>query len=53
MQEALGAREGLDVFFASHHWPVFGAERIRNFISAQSDVMKYPHDQTVRIPPAA
>jgi alkyl sulfatase BDS1-like metallo-beta-lactamase superfamily hydrolase len=49
MQEALEHVKGSDVFFASHHWPVFGAERIRNFISAQSDVMKYLHDQTVRM----
>jgi alkyl sulfatase BDS1-like metallo-beta-lactamase superfamily hydrolase len=49
MQEALEHVKGSDVFFASHHWPVFGAERIQDFISAQSDVMKYLHDQTVRM----
>lgn len=49
MHEALSHVQGSEVFFASHHWPVFGAERIRDFIAAQRDVMKYLHDQTVRM----
>lgn len=49
MHEALAHVQGAEVFFASHHWPVFGNARIREFIAAQSDVMKYLHDQTVRM----
>ena len=37
-----------DVVFNSHQWPVWGAERIRQFIGAQADVYRFIHDQTVR-----
>ncbi len=49
MGDALEHVKGADVFFASHHWPVFGAQRIHEFIASQRDVMKYLHDQTVRM----
>ena len=49
MDESLEHVKGAEVFFASHHWPVFGAQRIDEFIAAQRDVMKYLHDQTVRM----
>ncbi|MBO1737287.1 alkyl/aryl-sulfatase [Leifsonia sp. TF02-11] len=37
-----------DVLFASHHWPTWGAERIRHFLSVQRDLYGYLHDQTLR-----
>jgi alkyl sulfatase BDS1-like metallo-beta-lactamase superfamily hydrolase len=37
-----------EVVFNQHHWPVWGRERIREFISKQRDAYKYIHDQTVR-----
>jgi alkyl sulfatase BDS1-like metallo-beta-lactamase superfamily hydrolase len=37
-----------DVVFASHHWPVWGTERIAHFISQQRDTYCYMHDQTLR-----
>jgi alkyl sulfatase BDS1-like metallo-beta-lactamase superfamily hydrolase len=49
MDASLNDVKGADVFFASHHWPVWGQDRIRQFIIAQRDVMKYLHDQTVRM----
>ncbi|MBP6319683.1 MAG: MBL fold metallo-hydrolase [Rubrivivax sp.] len=49
MGEALQHVQGAEVFFASHHWPVWGPERIHGFVTAQRDVMKYLHDQTVRL----
>lgn len=49
MDEAIGLAQGAEVYFGSHHWPVWGAGRIRDFIAAQRDVMKYTHDQTVRL----
>ncbi len=49
MDEALAHAADAEVFFASHHWPVWGSERIREFIAAQRDAMKYLHDQTVRL----
>ena len=38
-----------EVMIAQHHWPVFGKERIRNFLINQRDLYKYEHDQTVRL----
>lgn len=40
---------GAEVVFNSHHWPVWGAPRIRDFVSKQRDVYRYIHDQTVRL----
>ena len=38
-----------DVVFASHHWPTWGRERIREFLSLQRDLYAYLHDQTLRL----
>ncbi|MFJ8164887.1 alkyl/aryl-sulfatase [Streptomyces sp. NPDC096136] len=40
---------GTDVAFASHHWPVWGRERVREFLSEQRDTYAYLHDQTLRM----
>jgi alkyl sulfatase BDS1-like metallo-beta-lactamase superfamily hydrolase len=37
-----------EVVFNQHHWPVWGQERIAQFIARQRDVYRYIHDQTVR-----
>ena len=38
-----------EVIFASHHWPTWGAEQVRAFLSGQRDVYGYLHDQTLRM----
>lgn len=38
-----------EVVFASHHWPVWGAERLRDYLGKQRDAYKYIHDQTLRL----
>ncbi|MGV9453084.1 alkyl/aryl-sulfatase [Streptomyces sp. NPDC003635] len=38
-----------DVAFASHHWPVWGRERIHQYLSQQRDLYAYLHDQTLRM----
>ena len=38
-----------DVYFASHHWPMWGKDNIRLFLTQQSDTYKYIHDQSVRL----
>lgn len=38
-----------EVYFASHHWPVWGEERIRSYLEQQRDTYKFIHDQTVRL----
>jgi alkyl sulfatase BDS1-like metallo-beta-lactamase superfamily hydrolase len=37
-----------DVLFNQHQWPVWGRERIDEFIVKQRDAYRYIHDQTVR-----
>jgi alkyl sulfatase BDS1-like metallo-beta-lactamase superfamily hydrolase len=38
-----------EVYLASHHWPIWGNERIIEFLEVQRDTYKYLHDQTVRL----
>jgi alkyl sulfatase BDS1-like metallo-beta-lactamase superfamily hydrolase len=38
-----------DVLITQHHWPVFGGERARGFLTKQRDLYKYVHDQTMRL----
>ncbi|MEV0850239.1 alkyl sulfatase dimerization domain-containing protein [Streptomyces sp. NPDC049954] len=38
-----------DVAFASHHWPVWGRERLTRFLFEQRDLYAYLHDQTLRM----
>ncbi|MFE3542475.1 alkyl/aryl-sulfatase [Nocardia sp. NPDC059177] len=38
-----------DVAFASHHWPTWGVDNIRAFLSVQRDLYMYLHDQTLRL----
>lgn len=38
-----------EVYLASHHWPIWGSQRIRTFLEQQRDTYKYIHDQTVRM----
>jgi alkyl sulfatase BDS1-like metallo-beta-lactamase superfamily hydrolase len=35
--------------FASHHWPMWGNERIVDYLKKQRDTYKYIHDQTLRL----
>lgn len=41
--------EHTDVAFASHHWPTWGGERVRKFLTEQRDLYAYLHDQTLRL----
>ncbi|MGW4635937.1 alkyl/aryl-sulfatase [Nocardia sp. NPDC004415] len=38
-----------DVAFASHHWPTWGTDNIRAYLSVQRDLYMYLHDQTLRL----
>ncbi|MFI1093935.1 alkyl/aryl-sulfatase [Streptomyces sp. NPDC020917] len=38
-----------EVVFASHHWPVWGRERLVAFLTEQRDLYGYLHDQTLRM----
>jgi alkyl sulfatase BDS1-like metallo-beta-lactamase superfamily hydrolase len=38
-----------DISFGSHHWPVWGAEDVRELWEGQRDLYRVIHDQTVRL----
>ncbi len=39
----------METIFASHHWPIWGNERIIDYLKKQRDLYKYIHDQTLRL----
>ena len=49
MEQALEHVKDADVYIASHNWPIWGNDRIKEFITKHRDVYKYTHDQTVRL----
>ncbi|PWY68553.1 Metallo-hydrolase/oxidoreductase [Aspergillus sclerotioniger CBS 115572] len=38
-----------EVVFASHHWPTWGSDNVREFLTFQRDLYAYVHDQTLRL----
>jgi len=38
-----------ELVFASHAWPRFGGDRVRDYVASHRDAYKYLHDQTVRL----
>lgn len=38
-----------DIVIAQHHWPTWGRERVRRFISEQRDLYRVLHDQSLRL----
>jgi len=49
IQEAIDIFGGVEVYFGTHHWPVWGNQRILEFLKKQRDIYKYIHDQTLRM----
>jgi alkyl sulfatase BDS1-like metallo-beta-lactamase superfamily hydrolase len=49
IDEMIELSKGAEVYFASHHWPVWGRERIVSYLEQQRDTYKFIHDQTVRM----
>jgi alkyl sulfatase BDS1-like metallo-beta-lactamase superfamily hydrolase len=39
----------VDALVVQHHWPVWGQERIRDYVAGQRDMYRYLHDQTLRL----
>jgi alkyl sulfatase BDS1-like metallo-beta-lactamase superfamily hydrolase len=39
----------VEVAFASHHWPMWGRDRIVTYLRQQRDLYAYLHDQTLRL----
>lgn len=49
IDEAIHLFPDTEVYFASHHWPLWGNEAITDFLKKQRDGYKYIHDQTLRL----
>jgi alkyl sulfatase BDS1-like metallo-beta-lactamase superfamily hydrolase len=49
LQQALDNLGNTEIYIAQHNQPIWGNERIREFITVHRDVYKYTHDQTVRL----
>ncbi len=49
INEALTLFPDTEVYFASHHWPMWGNADIIDFIKKQRDGYRYIHDQTLRL----
>ena len=49
IDEALARFGDAEVVFASHHWPVWGHERVVSYLKKQSDTYRFIHDQTLRL----
>lgn len=41
--------QAAEVYFGSHHWPIWGQQRIQDFLTQQRDTYQFIHDQTVRL----
>ena len=37
------------IMFASHHWPRWGGENVREFLTLQRDLYRWMHDQSMRL----
>ncbi len=49
IKEALLLFGDAEVVFASHHWPTWGNDNIRAYLTQQRDLYKYIHDETLRL----
>jgi alkyl sulfatase BDS1-like metallo-beta-lactamase superfamily hydrolase len=47
--ETLDLYPDVDVAFASHHWPTWGGERIRQYIANQRDTYRFIHDEALNL----
>ena len=49
INEAIELFPDTEVYFGSHHWPLWGNETIIDFLKKQRDTYLYIHDQTLRL----
>jgi alkyl sulfatase BDS1-like metallo-beta-lactamase superfamily hydrolase len=49
IEQARNRFAGADIYFGSHHWPMWGQDNIQDFLKLQRDGYKYIHDQSVRL----
>ena len=49
LDETLALFGDAEILFASHHWPTWGNDEIRDYLTKQRDAYKFLHDQTLRL----
>ncbi len=49
IDEMIGLFGDAEVYFGSHHWPIWGRERVAELLEQQRDTYKFIHDQTLRL----
>jgi alkyl sulfatase BDS1-like metallo-beta-lactamase superfamily hydrolase len=49
VDEAIRLFDQAEVAFGAHSWPVWGADRVREYLESQRDTYRYIHDQTLRL----
>jgi alkyl sulfatase BDS1-like metallo-beta-lactamase superfamily hydrolase len=49
IDEAMHLFPDTEVYFASHHWPMWGNAAIMDFLKKQRDGYRFIHDQTLRL----
>jgi len=49
IDEAMTLFGEAEIYFACHHWPIWGNGKVINFLEKQRDLYKYIHDQTMRL----
>jgi alkyl sulfatase BDS1-like metallo-beta-lactamase superfamily hydrolase len=49
IDEALTLFGEAEIYFGTHHWPVWGNKQVIDFLKVQRDSYKYIHDQTLRL----
>ncbi|MEM1113320.1 MAG: alkyl sulfatase dimerization domain-containing protein [Pseudomonadota bacterium] len=49
IDEVIGLFSDVEVYFGSHHWPLWGNTDIIDFLKKQRDGYRYIHDQTLRL----
>ncbi len=49
IDEAIEEQKDAEIYFGTHHWPVWGQDNINEFLVSQRDTYKYIHDQSVRM----
>jgi alkyl sulfatase BDS1-like metallo-beta-lactamase superfamily hydrolase len=49
IDEAIDLFGDAEIFFACHHWPLWGNQKIIELLEKQRDLYQYIHDQTMRL----
>jgi alkyl sulfatase BDS1-like metallo-beta-lactamase superfamily hydrolase len=49
IDEAINLFGDAEVYFGTHHWPVWDNARVIEFLKKQRDIYKHIHDQTLRL----